>query len=305
MLQHAVQAFLIAAILAPFSYYAGQGTRKLGLPQITGYLVSGIICGPYCLSILSATSVADLNIIEGACLGIIGLAAGAELHLPELAKHKKQVGADGGGLCQCCMLEWRLLCSRTGLQRLDVVGKPGISSTDMFTLSQPYADTALLQQPIPPAVPALSANRSCSSCGFLHGPHLLLCCVCLCSTSSHLLRPDTAVPMCTCTTCTPLLLDLLLRHAITLLLPSAFPCMQVVSLTAGICVASWVLCYGVLSYLAGSSLLPHLTGKVAAAAATLGATIMMARSPASAVSGCVWSVECGDKGAGGRGGKRQ
>jgi Kef-type K+ transport system membrane component KefB len=104
MLQHAVQAFLIAAILAPFSYYAGQGTRKLGLPQITGYLVSGIICGPYCLSILSATSVADLNIIEGACLGIIGLAAGAELHLPELAKHKKQVGADGGSLCQCCML---------------------------------------------------------------------------------------------------------------------------------------------------------------------------------------------------------
>jgi hypothetical protein len=112
-------------------------------------------------------------------------------------------------------------------------------------------------------------------CVFMHAPHLL-----------------PAVPIYTCTTCAPLLLTSLLRHAITLLLPSPFPCMQVVSLTAGICVASWVLCYGVLSYLAGSSLLPHLTGKVAAAAATLGATIMMARSPASAVSVCV-CVECG------------
>jgi hypothetical protein len=110
MLQHAVQAFLIAAILAPFSYYAGQGTRKLGLPQITGYLISGIICGPYCLSILSDTSVADLNIIEGACLGIIGLAAGAELHLPELAKHKKQVGV-ARRPCVCCFTHTRPLPS--------------------------------------------------------------------------------------------------------------------------------------------------------------------------------------------------
>jgi hypothetical protein len=43
------------------------------------------------LGILSQESVADLNIIEGACLGIIGLAAGAELQLSELNRSKKQV----------------------------------------------------------------------------------------------------------------------------------------------------------------------------------------------------------------------
>lgn len=91
MLQHALQAFLIASILAPFSYYAGMAARRLALPQITGYVISGIICGPFVLGILSSESVSDLNIIEGACLGIIGLAAGAELQASELAKSKQQV----------------------------------------------------------------------------------------------------------------------------------------------------------------------------------------------------------------------
>lgn len=91
VLQHAILAFSIAAILSPFSYYAGLGARALRLPQITGYLLSGIICGPYVLGILNTESVADLNIIESACLSIIGLAAGAELDLPSLSRSRKQV----------------------------------------------------------------------------------------------------------------------------------------------------------------------------------------------------------------------
>ncbi|GIL75703.1 hypothetical protein Vretimale_15247 [Volvox reticuliferus] len=89
--QHFLVACSVAVILAPFSYYMGIGARMLKLPQITGYLVSGIVCGPYLLGILSTESVVDLNIIEGACLSIIGLAAGAELHLSELSRSKKQV----------------------------------------------------------------------------------------------------------------------------------------------------------------------------------------------------------------------
>ncbi|WIA28595.1 hypothetical protein OEZ86_011135 [Tetradesmus obliquus] len=99
MLQHAVQAFLIAAVLSPFSYYAGKAANLLRLPQITGYLVSGIICGPYVLGILNQESVTDLNIIEGACLGIIGLAAGAELLLSELNRSKRQVVSLTAGIC--------------------------------------------------------------------------------------------------------------------------------------------------------------------------------------------------------------
>lgn len=57
------------------------------------------VCGPYVLGILTQESVADLNIIEGACLGIIGLAAGAELQLGELYRSKKQVGGGGAHVC--------------------------------------------------------------------------------------------------------------------------------------------------------------------------------------------------------------
>ncbi|KAF8072617.1 hypothetical protein HT031_000277 [Scenedesmus sp. PABB004] len=99
MLQHVVQTFLIAAVLSPFSYAAGRAAAALRLPAITGYLVSGIVCGPYALGILSPESVADLSIIEGACLGVIGLAAGAELHLGELNRTKKQVVSLTAGIC--------------------------------------------------------------------------------------------------------------------------------------------------------------------------------------------------------------
>lgn len=65
MLQHALVAFSVAAILAPFSYYAGIGARLLKLPQITGYLVSGIMCGPYLLGILSKESVRSHDADKG------------------------------------------------------------------------------------------------------------------------------------------------------------------------------------------------------------------------------------------------
>lgn len=91
VLLHLLLTLCTAAILAPFSYYAGQGARYLRLPQITGYLLSGIVCGPFLLGILSKESVTELNIIEGACLSIIGLAAGAELDLASLQRTRKQV----------------------------------------------------------------------------------------------------------------------------------------------------------------------------------------------------------------------
>mmetsp|Transcript_13973 Transcript_13973/g.24501 ORF Transcript_13973/g.24501 Transcript_13973/m.24501 type:complete len:455 (-) Transcript_13973:668-2032(-) len=103
VIHHLIIAFVVAAVLAPFSYYAGLGARLLRLPQITGYLLSGIVCGPYILGILSKESVADLSIIEGACLSIIGLAAGAELDWPALSRSRKQVL---GITAAVCMFSW-------------------------------------------------------------------------------------------------------------------------------------------------------------------------------------------------------
>ncbi|KAJ9525135.1 hypothetical protein QJQ45_017304 [Haematococcus lacustris] len=172
VLQHVIFAFSVAAILAPFSYYSGLAARYLKLPQLTGYLLSGIVCGPYLLGILSSESVRDLNIIEGACLSIIGLAAGAELDVPSLHRSRKQAPA--------------------------------------------------------PATPHPPPSHLCFDVGCAH---------------------------------------------------------QVLGITAGICLLSWVLCFGALDWLglAVPSLhqmdSPHLL-----AVATLGATLMMTRSPASAIA---------------------
>lgn len=59
--------------------------------------------------------------------------------------------------------------------------------------------------------------------------------------------------------------------------------MQVVSLTTGICLLTWLLCYATITWSASLTPVLHVTPGQLAAIASLGATIMMARSPASAV----------------------
>ncbi len=73
----------------------------------------------------------------------------------------------------------------------------------------------------------------------------------------------------------------LLNHNLVCCLPCAC---QVLGITASICAATWLSCYGALEYV--SAMLPKL-GQLdvahVAAVSSLGATLMMARSPASAV----------------------
>lgn len=104
--QHFVHAFLVAVVLSPASYGCGQLVGRLHLPRITGYLISGIVCGPYVLGILSVEGVSSLSIIEGATLSIIGLAAGAELHLAELARLKRAVLSITIAIC---LITWVLV----------------------------------------------------------------------------------------------------------------------------------------------------------------------------------------------------
>jgi hypothetical protein len=60
---------------------------------------------------------------------------------------------------------------------------------------------------------------------------------------------------------------------------------QVVSLTAGICVMTWLFCYFAIKWSASlTPVLPSVSGSQLTAIASLGGTLMMARSPASAVS---------------------
>lgn len=53
---------------------------------------AGVASGPHALGLLSARSASTLAPLVHACLSLIALAAGAELHLPELRRLRRQVG---------------------------------------------------------------------------------------------------------------------------------------------------------------------------------------------------------------------
>lgn len=76
--------------------------KPLGLPAVTGYLVAGILVGPYCLGLLgrtlgiaglgftSAEAVEGMSIVSDVALGFIAFSIGNEFRLAQLKKTGKQ-----------------------------------------------------------------------------------------------------------------------------------------------------------------------------------------------------------------------
>ena len=73
------------------AYLAGDILSWSGLPRITGYILSGIVFGPHVLDLVSATTVADLKLIDDLALTFIALAAGGELRLAELRCRRRSI----------------------------------------------------------------------------------------------------------------------------------------------------------------------------------------------------------------------
>ena len=67
-----------------FAFLFGKKSASLKLPQITGYILAGILCGPFVFRFLSASDVADLQLLDGLALSLIALTAGGEMHLDRL-----------------------------------------------------------------------------------------------------------------------------------------------------------------------------------------------------------------------------
>ena len=83
------------AMCLPAWFLAGRLAQQLKLPLITGYLIAGAVSGPSLLQLFRSNGLASLGFVDHACLGVIALAAGAELRVSELKKTKRQVD-------QCC-----------------------------------------------------------------------------------------------------------------------------------------------------------------------------------------------------------
>lgn len=63
--------------------------KKINLPNVTGYLIAGLIVGPYCLNIFNHENIEGLSIVTDAALGFIAFSIGGEFKFSAL----KQLGA--------------------------------------------------------------------------------------------------------------------------------------------------------------------------------------------------------------------
>jgi len=101
-LQTSASASATATVLLGFlllaSYMSGAATRSLGLPGITGYVLVGILVGPFALGILSPRMVELLRRIDDIALALIALTAGGELRLADLRRSARPILGIGLGI---------------------------------------------------------------------------------------------------------------------------------------------------------------------------------------------------------------
>ncbi len=78
-------------IIAAASKQIGSSLVKTGLPLISGFLLTGIIAGPYVLDLISLKATLNLRYIDEISLGFIAFTAGGELYLKELKNRLKSI----------------------------------------------------------------------------------------------------------------------------------------------------------------------------------------------------------------------
>jgi Kef-type K+ transport system membrane component KefB len=72
-----------------FAFLAGKNINRIKLPQITGFLLAGILCGPYLMNFLGMEEVKNLQLLDGLALSLIALAAGGEMKIQQLRGRMK------------------------------------------------------------------------------------------------------------------------------------------------------------------------------------------------------------------------
>jgi Kef-type K+ transport system membrane component KefB len=80
------QALLSFGFLILAAYTVGEVAAGVGLPKIVGYLLSGVLFGPYLLGTVTAAGAARLTPVSELAVAIIAFLAGAELRWHEVRK---------------------------------------------------------------------------------------------------------------------------------------------------------------------------------------------------------------------------
>ena len=93
MLQFKELIFIILAFVWVVigSNYVAKLFQRIKLPLITGFLISGIIIGPYGIDLIKADSIEKLHFINYTSLAFIAFVAGSELYFKEIRNSLKSI----------------------------------------------------------------------------------------------------------------------------------------------------------------------------------------------------------------------
>jgi Kef-type K+ transport system membrane component KefB len=73
------------------AFLFGDLLSRFKVPKITGYILVGIVFGPYALEFVDAATVEELKLIDDLALTFIALAAGGELRLEQLRQQRRSI----------------------------------------------------------------------------------------------------------------------------------------------------------------------------------------------------------------------
>ena len=73
------------------AYAAGNLLKKINFPAITGYILVGVLVGPFGLELVTAGNVEDIQLVNGLALSLIALNAGGEIKYSGLKKNLKTI----------------------------------------------------------------------------------------------------------------------------------------------------------------------------------------------------------------------
>ncbi|PSC70125.1 monovalent Cation:Proton antiporter-1 family [Micractinium conductrix] len=137
-------AVAATALVTPVWHLAGRATQSLRLPAITGIMLAGIASGPQALGLLSAAGMPALAPLSALCLSLIALAAGAELHLPELRRLRRQVLCVTAGIAA---FSWVLVYACMRLLSGSIPFVRGLSPADAAAVCTLAATLAIARSP--------------------------------------------------------------------------------------------------------------------------------------------------------------
>ncbi|MEJ2719676.1 MAG: cation:proton antiporter [bacterium] len=75
------EAVFCLGFIVLFAFFLARAFKTVGLPEISGYIIAGVLCGPHALNILSFEVVRSLQLFDDVALSIIALIAGGEMRL--------------------------------------------------------------------------------------------------------------------------------------------------------------------------------------------------------------------------------